>query len=286
MQAQTLPLGNATITSVTDGAAPFPLMTLTTMYPSVPRADWAPFQQRYPDCFDGEEHVRWAYQSYLVRSQGKTILVDTGIGERPNPFIPGVGGVLLKHLGDVGCAPEDVDIVLFTHLHIDHVGWNLTLDGKPTFPNARYVMHRDEWESFHRPEALADPLNGHIPVFVTPLAELGVLDLLEGDANFTQEVKAICTPGHTEGHMSVVVSSGGEQALIAGDVIGHPHDVTEPDWLRHGAFEHDPLVANRTRRALLDRIEAESMTVAAGHMPEPGFGRVVRIEGRRWWQPL
>ncbi len=139
---------------------------------------------------------------------------------------------------------------------------------------------------FHRPEALADPLNGHIPHFVTPLAKLGVLDLLAGDANLTQEVTAICTPGHTDGHMSVIVSSAGKRAMITGDVIGHPHDVTEPDWLRHPAFEHDSVVASQTRRAVLDRIEAEGMTIAAGHMPEPGFGRIVRLEGRRWWQPL
>ena len=283
---QALAVGNVVISSVTDGAAPFPFMPLATMYPAVPAVDWEPFQRRYPDCFDGQEHVRWAYQSFLVRSQGTTVLVDTGVGALPNPFLPGVGGVLLEHLGEVGCAPEDVDVVFLTHLHIDHVGWNLTADGKPTFPNARYVMHRDEWESFHRPEALADPLNGHISHFVTPLSKLGVLDLLEGDTDLTQEVTAICTPGHTEGHMSVVVSSEGEQAVITGDVIGHPSDVTEPDWARHPAFEHDSERANRTRKALLDRIETGGMTMAAGHLPEPGFGRIVRLEGRRWWQPV
>ncbi len=285
MAGRELRVGDVTIVSASEGTATFGFMTLSEMYGGVPESAWGPFRERYPDCFDGA-YLREAYQSFLIRSRGKVILVDTGLGERPIPFFPGVGGVLLQNLRAAGCEPEDVDIVFLTHLHIDHTGWNLTVDGRPTFPRARYLLHRNDWGAFHRPEALSNPMNGHIRHFVTPLRDLGVLELLDDDTRLTDQVTAICTPGHTEGHMSLLVASDGEKAVITGDAISHPHEITEPDWLLTAPFEADSLMANSTRKALLDRIEAEGMKVVAGHLPEPGYGDIVRLDGRRWWRSL
>jgi glyoxylase-like metal-dependent hydrolase (beta-lactamase superfamily II) len=119
---------------------------------------------------------------------------------------------------------------------------------------------------------------------LTPLEKLGRLDLLAGEARLTDEITAIHTPGHTPGHMSIVIASAGEKALITGDVLSNPAQVSEPDWVP--IFDADGAEAAATRRALLDRIEAEGMTVAAGHFPHPSFGSVVRIEGRRYWRAL
>jgi glyoxylase-like metal-dependent hydrolase (beta-lactamase superfamily II) len=127
-------------------------------------------------------------------------------------------------------------------------------------------------------------MGAHIPSTVTPLESLGVLDLLAGEKALTDEVTAFLTPGHTPGHMSLLISSEGEKALITGDAMGHVAQVTEPGWCE--VFDSDQQLAQRTRENLLDRIEADGMKIAAGHFPAPGFGKIVRLEGKRYWQAL
>jgi glyoxylase-like metal-dependent hydrolase (beta-lactamase superfamily II) len=117
---------------------------------------------------------------------------------------------------------------------------------------------------------------------VLALESFDAVNLLEGETALTDEVTAIATPGHTPGHMSLLVSSGGQKACLTGDAIVHPAQITEPDWAPRMDFEPD--VASQTRHALLERFEAEGLTVVACHFPRPGFGQVVRLEGRRYWQ--
>ena len=119
-------------------------------------------------------------------------------------------------------------------------------------------------------------------LYVEPLVDLGVFDAVPGDTDLTSEVKAIHTPGHTPGHMSVQVSSQGERALIQGDVLIHPAQVTEDDW--NSIFDFDHERATATRRKLLDDVEESGTTVVSCHFPAPGFGRVVRYQARRYWQ--
>jgi glyoxylase-like metal-dependent hydrolase (beta-lactamase superfamily II) len=119
---------------------------------------------------------------------------------------------------------------------------------------------------------------------ITPLQELGALELIEGDRDLTPQIRLLHTPGHTPGHLSTLITSGGERALIWGDVAIHPAQVSQPEW--NAMFDMDGETARATRAAILDRVEAEGMTVAARHFPEPGFGHVVRLEGRRYWKPL
>ena len=109
-----------------------------------------------------------------------------------------------------------------------------------------------------------------------------MFDAISQDFDLTSEVKAIHTPGHTPGHMSVVVSSQGQQALIQGDVLIHPAQVTQEDWCP--TFDADSVTATLTRRKVLDQVEADSTTVVSCHFPAPGFGRVVRQDGKRYWQ--
>ena len=116
------------------------------------------------------------------------------------------------------------------------------------------------------------------------LDDLGALYLLDGEDIVAEAFTAIPTPGHSPGHASLLVSSGGEQALILGDVFAHPAQVTEPTWNIH--FDADKEQASFTRAQLLDWLEADEITVAAGHIPGSGFGRVVNEEGRRHWLPL
>jgi glyoxylase-like metal-dependent hydrolase (beta-lactamase superfamily II) len=137
-------------------------------------------------------------------------------------------GALLQELEALSLSPEDIDIVFLTHLHFDHVGWNLTSAGTPTFSRARYVLHQAEWDA--RVAHDAHVLRPFTDRLVTPLRTLGVLDLVAAEHALTPEVIAFPTPGHSPGHMSVLVNLRGEKALIIADVLVHPGQVTEPDW--------------------------------------------------------
>ena len=175
--------------------------------------------------------------------------------------------------------------MFLSHLHLDHVGWNTEeRDGRhvPVFPNARYVVHEDDLTHFRKPEVQAAGRFPYIDKLIDPLDELGALDTLPGDSDLTAEVRALHTPGHTPGHMSVMVASGGERALIQGDVLIHPAQITEPSWTP--LFDGDAETAEATRRTLLDRLEASGDTVVSCHFTKPGFGQIVSVEGRRYWR--
>ena len=234
---------------------------------------WEPYLHRYPWAFADRETLRGRVGSYVLRSPEGTVLVDTGVG----PQAMGAGGKLLVELENAGVRPEGVDTVFLTHLHGDHLGWSVKPDGEPVFPEARYVTQAAEWE-------ISAPYLGPA---VAALDDLGVLELLDGEEPVGEELTAIPTPGHSPGHSSLLVSSGGEQALVSGDAIVHPAQATEPTWNVH--FDMDKEQAARTREMLLAWLEADGITVAAGHIPGSGFGRVVRDEEepeRRYWMTL
>ena len=282
-------VGSVQISHLYDLVVDFPL-TLDQLFPSVPAEAWEPYRRAYPDLFGPGNAWRYHAGCYLLRSRGRTILVDTGVGPSSLGMATWVGtdGQLPDRLRAAGASPEEVETVVFTHLHPDHVGWNLQEDGgqyRPTFPRARYVAHRADWDTFRRPEvqqALEGVAGRFVEQTLAPLESLGVLELADGERVLTEEVTALHTPGHTPGSMSLLIASGGERAILVGDAIAHPAQVEHPDW--GFAFDFDSETALRTRNQLLDRIEAEGLVVSACHFPEPGFGRVVRLEGRRTWQ--
>ena len=179
-----------------------------------------------------------------------------------------------------------MDIVVHTHLHQDHVGWNVDSSGdsnRPYFPRARYLGPRKDWEHFTRPEVL--PTAPHITKNVIPLDDLGLIDFIDDGYNVTDEITTLETPGHTPGHQVILVSSRGEKAAIIGDLIHNPVQIYEPDWC---AFvDTSPDDTRRSRKSFMDRAEREDMIVAAGHFhPDRHIGKFVRIEGRRYWQAM
>ena len=207
------------------------------------------------------------------------MLVDTGIGDRTtNPnfiavFLNDRGeGRLLNEFKGAGLSPDDVDTVVLSHLHPDHVGWNLSGSGPgvgPTFPKARYLVHRDDWNAFRRPEVIGQFPFGYWEETIGPLESLGVLDLIDGEHPLTSEVTVIPTPGHTAGHVSLAIASQGQHGLVMSDVAIHPALVTEDGWA--SAAEMDPALAARTRREFLDRAEAENATCVRLPLPGAGF---------------
>jgi len=290
MPGTTISVGNVEITAVHDGDGALPI---SMVFPGVDPELWLPYQQKYPECFNGDnnENIALPFECYVIRSEGHTILVDTGVGSMAtNPgtvtaFAGGVDGRLLLDLQTAGVNKEDIDTVFLTHLHPDHVGWNVNNDGPspvPTFPNARYVFHQDDWEAFRPPRDSEVFGLTFWEETLAPLETAGVTEPLSGEQSITSEITAILTPGHTPGSMSLAIDSGGEKALVMGDVFHGPPQVSEPSWVF--AFDADPDTAVQSRNRMLDRAEAENAIMAICH--STGFGRIVLQEGRRYWQGL
>ena len=290
MPGTTITVGNVEITAVHDNEGALPL---TMVFPGVEPELWTPYQQRYPETFTGDNKENFAahFDCYLIRSEGQVILVDTGAGSMAtNPgtvtaFAGGIDGRLLTDLEAAGANKEDIDTVFLTHLHPDHVGWNINNDGAspvPTFPKARYVFHQDDWEAFRPPHDSEIFGLTFWEETLAPLETAGVIEPLSGEHAITSEITAILTPGHTPGSMSLSINSAGEKALVMGDVFHGPAQVSEPDWVF--SFDADPNVAIQSRKKMLDRAESENAIMAICHTT--GFGRVVIQEGRRYWQGL
>ena len=283
MSDLTLNIGNVEIVALSDMQLAFPT-PLPDLFPGTNAGDWAPYRERYPDTFDGDR-VLIEIGCYLVRSDGRTILIDTGYGEGPIESIGGRRGELMDDLAAKDISPDEVDTVFISHLHSDHVGWNVVeRDGKlvPAFPNARYVAHQADLDHFRRPEVQNALPFQFMERCVESIVGLGLFDTLTGDTDLTPEVRAMHTPGHTPGHMGVLVRSKGESALIQGDVLVHPAQVTEHDW--NCIFDYDWPLSTETRRKMLEDVEAHGTPVISCHFPAPGFGTVRSSGGRRYWQ--
>ena len=280
-------VGNMEVLSLTDAVAPFPLPPGRT-FPSVSGEEWRRLRGLYPETFDGPGALRVRIGCGLIRTPEQTILVDTGVGPSGTAFsrLLRAGGRLPERLRAAGVAADDVDVVFLTHLHADHVGWNVREeDRQPTFPNARYIAGQADWEMCQR--RLEDDPHGaaYVRENVIPLLEQGRLELVDDQAFDPAEgVRAVPTPGHTPGHTSVrVQSESGESVWLLGDVAAHPLQVAEP--AHSYCFDVDPQMATETRLRVLEEAESEGAIVDASHFPNPGFGRLVRKEEKRYWQP-
>jgi glyoxylase-like metal-dependent hydrolase (beta-lactamase superfamily II) len=274
MPGYKITVGNCEIISLTDAAMEFPW---TLMFPNVSEKERESYRDLYPACY-GERGFKTDAGAYAVRSSGKTVLVDTGIGPGPIAMLGGLQGRLVDDMKAKGVSPESVDIVVHTHLHVDHVGWNLT-DGKPTFPNATYYAPEGDLTFF---EANLDS-NPQMQQ-VLPLREMGKLQTYSGEASITPDLTTVSTPGHTPGHSSVLIVSGGEKAMVTGDVAHHPMQIDRTEW--SPAFDVDPQASAATRMKLVDRLESENIIAAFCHFPGEGFGRITRDSGRRVFRAL
>ena len=266
-------VGNVEIVQLLDLSLGFPF---ANVFPDVSAEQWAPYFEQYPDSGESVDLWRSNAQCYALRSGGETLLIDTGFGQGPFDFLGGATGNLVPDMRAQGIEPDSVGRVVFTHLHGDHVGWSVGEDGAATFANARYEVPQADWEQFR------DEL--HVTALIEPLEALGVMDLVSGEYALTDEITAIPTPGHTPGHQSFVIASAGERALILGDVMHHPAQTEETAW--SPSFDSDGALSAETRSALLERLEADGDLVAACHFPAPGFGHIVRVEGKRTFRAL
>jgi len=255
---------------------------VTESFPGADPETWREARERYPDVFSGD---RWKLHvhCFVLRSEDRTILVDTGVGPASAPAFPWTGtrGALPTELSLAGVDPDDVSNVVITHVHDDHLGWNLRDGiGDPLFPNARYLVHRADWELM---STSADEEDRKIFLAtLAPLESAGVLDLSAASVRLTPEVEVVHAPGHTPGHQVVVVDSQDGRAIVSGDLVNHPAQLLQPGLC--GTSDFDEPLAAETRSAFLERIDDEGRLVAAAHLPE-AFGSFAR-DGERWsWRP-
>jgi len=217
----------------------------------------------------------------VLESARQRVLVDTCVGERSVPgyeMLAGEGRHLLRELEAAGFPPDSIDVVLCTHLHFDHVGWNtVRVDGRfvPAFKNARYLFARAEWEHWSR-----NPDTGLTPTFretVQPVFDAGLADLVEADHRITPELRLEPSPGHTPGHVSVAVESRGARALVTGDMIHHPVQWAEAEWRMTADLA--PAQAVATRRRLRSECAEQAVLVIGTHYTDPCAGHVVASGG-------
>lgn len=230
-----------------------------------------------PNFIDGEGNFKSQIGVFIVETKGKIIIVDTGVGNGKKrtgyPFWTNLKTDFLGKLKRAKFPLEKINFVINSHLHLDHVGWNtMFVDGKwvPTFSNARYLMVEKEfnyWNGFPSKELKAD-LEG-INDSVMPAYDAGLVDLISSDYAITSEVSLISTPGHTPGHVSILIKSKGEQAVITGDTMHHPCQIAHYEW---ETIDTDKEKANVSREALLERFADTNTFFIGSHFAPPTAG--------------
>jgi glyoxylase-like metal-dependent hydrolase (beta-lactamase superfamily II) len=227
-----------------------------------------------------------SFQAFVLRSRGKSYMIDTCIGNdrhREFPVFTNMQTSFLQDLRDAGFPPEEVAGVLCTHLHFDHVGWNTMKVGDkwvPTFPNARYYFGREEWAHWkHLRETGGYHHVDHIADAIDPVIDAGLVDFIGDDFQLTDEVSLIPTPGHTPGHVSVLIRSAGQEAVITGDMMHHPIQLAVP--ATHGRFDMDPARGAQTRVEFIQRFADQPALVIGSHFSDPTAGHIVS-DGDSW----
>ena len=277
--ANQITVGNVDIKFVLDMLPP--PRDPSVMFPTTDSHDWEPYHDALEDC-----QLQLYYGHFYLRSMGKTIMVDTGMGPGPHPSRANRTGDMINQLKISGVNPEDVDLVLITHMHIDHVGWNIDYSGsepKPTFPNARYLAPQLDWDHFTKPEFAKDA--PWVEENILPLEKMGLLDLIGDGYVVNDEITAIATPGHTPGHMVFDITSQGEKAMVVGDLLHSRVQIEHPEWT--AGVDTDKEASQKNRTMILERAESEDIVIAAGHFhPDDHIGKVIRLEGKRYWQVI
>ncbi len=268
-------IGDVTVTRVVELELASPG---TFVLPDAVPDNLLPIDWLRPHFVNDKGEVVMSIHALVVDTGTRRIVVDTCIGNDKQRALPNwnqMKGPFLSDLAQAGYPRESIDNVICTHLHVDHVGWNTMLvDGKwvPTFPRARYLIGRKEWEFWGAQPP--DPFGDIMGDSVRPVLDAGLADLVEADHKLCDEVWLEPTHGHTPGHVSVRISSRGEEAVITGDLMHHPCQLARPDWA--SSFDFDQVAGRATRKAFLARYADRPVLVIGTHFAGPTAGRIVR----------
>lgn len=222
-----------------------------------------------------------SFQCFVLRSQGRNVMIDTCIGaerEREFPVFTNMQTTFLEDLAAAGFPHESITDVLCTHLHFDHVGWNTRkVNGKwvPTFAQARYCFGRKEWAHWkHLRETNGYHDMEHLKDAIDPVMEAGLVEFIDPDFKLTDEVSLIPTPGHTPGHVSVLIQSAGQSAVITGDLMHNPIQIAVPGT--EARFDMDKPQGARTRVEFVERFKGSGTLVIGSHFADPSAGHIVQ----------
>lgn len=273
-ELETVAVGDIRITYLPDGET---RLVPTAFFPASTEEGW----KLHPEWLDEKGQFLASIGGFLIETGDRKVLVDTGFGPRHTEF-PGFGpfdgGRLLESLAQTGVEPVQVDTVVYTHLHLDHVNASVRREGDSwtlAFPNAHCLVRESEWRHW---SGKNDPAGIYQE---TEEAVRDRVDLFDSDRTVAPGVSVLSTPGHTPGHNSVVVSSGTERAIILGDVVHCPVQLEEEEWAC--VFDVDGALARSTRDRLLAELEGSETVVGGGHFSDFAFGRIMRGEGKRQW---
>ena len=256
-----------------------------TMFNTVPRFLW---QRKAPP--DAQHRVRIGLNCLLLRGEGRVILVDAGVGNKLSANERRIYDVaaepdLLRRLADAGVPPESVDTVVLTHLHLDHAGWLTARQGGrlvPTFPNARHVIQKAEWEAAHHPNELTR--GSYRPEDFDPVADRGLTDLVEGAAVVAPSVTVTLTGAHCPGHQIVTVESGADALVCPSELLPTTWHL-RASWLM--SYDLDPIKVLEAKKELMRRAAAAGQILFLNHDPATAFGRLrATAEGEYAWEPI
>jgi glyoxylase-like metal-dependent hydrolase (beta-lactamase superfamily II) len=276
-------VGDVTITRIveleTTGGTRFLLPQAT--YDAVREIPWL-----IPHFAEPGGKLKMSIHALAVEAPGRRIIVDTCIGNDKQRDVESWSGLQTSFLADLegaGFSRKSIDTVLCTHLHVDHVGWNTMLvDGAwiPTFPRARYLIGRAEYDYWAREEEkVRDPAASYFHDSVKPIWDAGLVELVETDHRVCDEISLEPTLGHTPGHVSIRIRSRGEEALITGDFTHHPCQLARPDWAAEVDF--DKAASTATRRRVYAALAGTPTLVIGTHFAAPCAGHIV-ADGEAW----
>ena len=274
-----LRLGDVRLTYVVDGAM---ALTTTGFFPAVPGEYW----RDHPEAVDADSRVVMSAGALLVERDGRKLLIDAGLGPYngtlsvgEDPFGVADSGSMPDVLAELGIEPGDIDAVAYTHLHVDHVGWAF-VDGRKFFPNARYLVATEEWAPHEHGIAVPG-----VVAEMTVVPMRGNHELIREGEEVWPGVHAIVTPGHTPGHSSFVVDTGGGRIVAFGDAFHAPAQIPHPEW--GSRPDTDTEAVTKARARLLGELEQPGTLGFAIHFGDQAFGRVIRDDsGAASWQPV
>jgi glyoxylase-like metal-dependent hydrolase (beta-lactamase superfamily II) len=270
--AVTWQIGDVRITRIVEQEFAMPASALLAEFEASKLADYS--RWLIPHFMQSDGQFIIAIQAFLIESGGKSIIVDTCVGN-DRPFPGSISALQTHFLTDLEkiASRRSIDYVLCTHLHFDHVGWNTMLVEDfwvPTFPNARYLFNRKEYEHWNTG---AEDDYVDFQYAVEPIVRAGLHEFIEPGHRITDDVYVESTPGHTPGHVSVVIRSKGEEAIITGDIIHSPVQFAEPTW--SSASDVLPRLAIETRLRVIERLKNKPILVIGTHFPNPTAGHIV-----------
>ena len=275
----TFAIGGLEIAALSDGA---PGRALGGFFRDVDPDDWTrAIGVTHPD-----DPVPFNFGSFLIRGDGRNTLVDTGYGPPARAMgIPGGGG-LPQRLAELGVRPEEVDRVIHTHLHGDHVGWNIHDDegDRLVFPNATFYVSAAELAYWTGGASDGNPMAENVRRRIAPVAAAGRVEETDGEFAIGEALTMIPTPGHTPGHCVVLAASRGEHLLLLGDAAHHPIHLERHDWIPQ--VDLDPAESVRSRGKVARLAVGKDAIVTGGHFPILSLGRIRETDGGYRWEPL